>query len=152
MRNFLLLSLLFLSILGSCSPETKPSIKPEENQVEEEEKKREYSEISHLKIFWKDIFNQEENHYYVYLYSLYCSHCNAIKNFMIESALTGNKKIYFIQASGEHVINEEKAKENNVDSLENLAIRGYPTLLELTNKIVTKNVAGESAIKLVVNS
>ena len=152
MRNILLFSLTFLSILGGCSPNSKPSTKPEENNTQEEEKKREYSEISQLKILWKDIFNQQENIYYVYLYSLYCSHCNAIKNFMIESALSGNKKIYFIQASGEHVINEEKAKEISVDSLEDLAIRGYPTLLELKNKIVTKNVAGETAIKSVVNS
>ena len=152
MRHIFLFLASIISILGGCSPTSTSTTKPDANNVVEEENKREYSEISHLKILWNDIFKQSENHYFVYFYSLYCSHCNSIKNFMIETALRGNVKIYFIQASGEHVINDEIAKETNVDSLENLAIRGYPTLLELSNWIVVKNVAGETAIKSLLNS
>ncbi len=152
MRTILLFSAILLALFSSCSQKEKVSNNNISQEEEIDEKKRDYSEISHLKIVWSDIFSQPENEYFVYFYSLYCSHCNSIKNFMIEEALAGNKKIYFSQASGDHIINEEKAKQNGVNSLENLAIKGYPSMIKIVNKVVTKNVAGETAIKSLLNS
>lgn len=152
MRTILLFSTILLALFGGCSQKEKVSNDNISQEEEVDEKKRDYSEISHLKIVWSDIFSQSENEYFVYFYSLYCSHCNSIKNFMIEEALAGNKKIYFSQASAEHVINEQKANQTNVKMLEDLAIKGYPSIIKIVNKVVTKNVAGETAIKSLLNS
>ena len=152
MRTILLFSTILLALFSSCSQKEKVSNNSISQEEEFDEKKRDYSEISHLKIVWSDIFSQSENEYFVYFYSLYCSHCNSIKNFMIEEALGGNKKIYFSQASAEHVISEQKANQTNVKMLEDLAIKGYPSIIKIVNKVVTKNVAGETAIKSLLNS
>ena len=105
-----------------------------------------YSEISHLKIFWSEIFKQKEKDYFVYFYSETCSHCRSIKNHIIEYALDEDNHIYFVSSSPEITIDEEKAKNNNVDKLTDLAIRGYPSLIKLSEKIVMLNVAGVSPI------
>lgn len=105
----------------------------------------EYDEISDIKIFWSDIFKQSDNEYYIYLYSTTCSHCNSIKDEMIEFALNSTTPIYFIQSSSEHNIAE--LGTINVKELSSLYIRGYPTLLKVTNKEVILNIAGVAPIK-----
>ena len=110
-----------------------------------------YEDVKEYKIYWNDIFKQPYDLYYVYLYSSTCSHCNSIKNDMIEYALGENETLFFVSSSAEHVINENIDKFEHIDSLENLAIKGYPTLLKLEQKVVVKNLAGTKDITTELN-
>lgn len=105
-----------------------------------------YDEVREKHIYWSNIFTRKDDSYLVYIYSLTCSHCNAIKNDVIEFALTVNIPMYFITSSPEILIDQQLATKQNVNSLENLAIRGYPTLLYLVDHVVMINIAGEKGI------
>lgn len=111
-----------------------------------------YREINHLRIFWSQIFLVEEDNYYVYLFSPTCSHCNQIKNRMIEYALNPTIPLYFVQESTSVEINDSKANDLNVDNLDDLGIRGYPTLLNLVNHAVIKHLSGVTQILNEINS
>ena len=45
-----------------------------------------YSEIQKYEIKWDEMFGVERTDYYIYFYSLSCSHCEDLKNFIIETA------------------------------------------------------------------
>ena len=107
----------------------------------------EYSEINYLKIFWSQIFLVDLTDYYVYLYSLTCSHCAQLKNAIIEYALYNVYPIYFVQESSSVVIDEVKASKINVTNIDELGIRGFPTLLSLKNKTVIHQYVGVTPIK-----
>ena len=148
MKSFRILSILISPILLSgCFSLTPPKQKEEKEEPTKQEINHTYDEIKDLKIYWNDIFKQPFNSYYVYLYSETCSHCNSIKNEMIEFALDAIEKIYFISSSAEHVLRETIDPFQRIESLDDLAIRGYPTLLKLEEKVVIKNIAGVKDIK-----
>ena len=143
MRKIFLISQLIIILYsnrGCDSPKTK-SFSPEIFEVSSEEVKHEYSEISKFRISWNETYSQELDDYYVYYFSRTCSHCQEIKNFMITKALE-REDIFFVESSSDDVI------KNNVDSTlysssaEFLAILGYPSLVEIKDKILVKNVAG----------
>ena len=112
----------------------------------------EYEKVAHLKIYWSQIFLMSDDSYYVYLFSSTCFHCNSLKAYIVEAALSNKYKIYFVEESTEVVIDVNKAKQNNVSTLEELGIRGYPTLLTLENKIITSNVAGIDDIQKIIKN
>ena len=122
---------------------------PKQEEIKEEKTKQEithsYDEVESLTIFWSEIFKQSESEYYVYLYSETCSHCNSIKDLMIEYALTQKTTIYFIKSSSEHNLSD--IASTGVNNLSDLYIRGYPSLLKLKDKTVISNLAGVTPIK-----
>ena len=105
-----------------------------------------YDDVIDKHIYWSNIFTRSEDTYLVYIYSLTCSHCNAIKNDVVSFALESTIPTYFVRSSPEILIDQTLAQKQNVTSLSELAIRGYPTLLYLVDHTVTVNVAGEKAI------
>lgn len=106
-----------------------------------------YEEISDRKIYWSEVFKQQELGYFVYFYSLSCSHCEAFKDNIIGYSLSSEEKMYFVESSPEVVIDENLSKNVEVDSLDQLGIKGYPTLLRIEEKKVIYNVAGIPLIK-----
>ena len=81
------------------------------------------------------------------IYSLTCSHCAQLKNAIIEYALYNVYPIYFVQESSSVVIDEVKASKINVTNIDELGIRGFPTLLSLKNKTVIHQYVGVTPIK-----
>jgi len=141
MRRVLKLLTLSLVTLVSCSHniETEKvdyvTIIPEEH---------EYSEISEYELLWESMFEVEEDHY-VYIYSLTCSHCNEIKNDLIEIALKRGD-IYFVKGTSKDQISNDVEKSKNAENPGDIWILGYPTLLKIENKKCTKNIAGKTQI------
>ncbi len=148
MKSFIYIFLISqITLLSSCVSLSITHSNEQNEERKEQVIEHSYDEISHLKIYWSTIFVQEEDNYYVYLYSVTCSHCNSIKNEMIEYALLEQEKIYFVSSSAEHVLTQEVNKYEQIDSLDDLKIKGYPTLLKLENHIVKKNLAGAKEIR-----
>ena len=141
----------FLSLFSfSCSAHTIPfynSSYPNQSTAISALINHDYNEINHLKIFWSQIFLVESSNYYVYLYSLSCSHCAELKNPIIGYALSGVTTIYFVQESSSVVIDEKKAMSINVTNIEDLGIRGFPTLLLIENKTLINQYAGVTSIR-----
>ena len=105
-----------------------------------------YSDVSHLTIGWSEILNQQEERYFVYVYSTQCGHCKEIKQDVIKEALSGNKKIYFIAYTKDIPIITNALNNIGVDNYEKLGIIGTPTLFEIDNRIVVDCYTGSEAI------
>ncbi len=104
-----------------------------------------YREIASKKIGWDDMFNQGQNEYYIYFYSLTCAHCKNLKNLVIEYALK-NDDLFFIEASEKIVIKNDVSDTIGATSVSEMGILGYPSLIKIDQKVCVFNVAGESEI------
>ena len=104
-----------------------------------------YDEISQWEIKWADIFNQCEEEYYVYFYSPTCSHCNLIKNTIIDYALE-HEGMYFIHFNEDVITAIDIQNTIGASSVDDLAILGTPSLVEIKHHVVTNNMAGTTKI------
>lgn len=105
----------------------------------------EYTEINNLIISWDEIFEMKDENYFVYIFSRTCSHCQSMKNEIIEFAINFSS-IYFVEDSEKIVFKNDIKYTIGLTSAENLAIVGFPTLLEIKDKILVKNAAGKEKI------
>ena len=110
-----------------------------------------YSEVKEFSLSWSEIFNPKEEKYFVYFYSTTCSHCQDLKNTIIEKALQ-EKNIYFVQNSRDVVLSENTFSTLGLSSIENLSILGYPSCLKIENHVISKNVAGKTQIIDLLNN
>ena len=118
-------------------------------QIEEDiqvKTQREYEEVLDYQLLLETTFDVESENYYVYFYSLSCTHCNEIKNYIIEKALE-RKDIYFIKGTSKDKITTDTKKLIGAENPEDIWLLGYPSLLLISNKKCTKNLAGEQQIK-----
>ena len=99
-----------------------------------------YDEVENLHIEWKDLFNQEEDKYYAYVYSVTCTPCSMLRSEMIEFSQKNYVSFYFIYPSEDipFVDDESLAKSSlGKSSLDDVYIYNTPTLIEITNKVIT---------------
>ena len=148
MRKFIFVIVLS-SIIGSCSPNTK--IEKEDFDIVIPDLEHEYTEVSEKIIFWEDIFGFDQEMYFVYFYSQTCSHCEEIKNEMIEKALASDN-LYFVQSSNKNVLKNDVSFTIGVGNVGDFAILGYPSLVKIVNGLVVENVAGKFNIEKLINS
>lgn len=140
--TYLLLPAAFALTGCELSPSFFPS-KPSSSTSEIVE--HDYREISSQKIDWNDMFDQLQNEYQIYFYSLTCAHCKNLKNKVIEYALK-NDNFFFIEASEKVVIVEDVGFTIGSTSISEMGILGYPSLVKIEQKVCVFNVAGESEI------
>lgn len=112
---------------------------------EEEKIEHDYVEISEYKINWEEIFQVQRDNYFAYFYSLTCGHCKNLKNSVIEYALK-NKNLYFLEANEKIVIEKDVTHSIGAVSIEEMAILGYPSLINIQQGVCVFNVAGEKEI------
>ena len=137
------LTAIMLFLLPSCSLAKKP-----ESQINATilAKDHDYNEVSDYELLWDTMFDVDSAFYYVYFYSPTCNHCDEIKNYMVEKALErGN--IYFIKSTSRDQLTTDQNKSKNAENPGDIWILGYPSLITISNKKCTKNLAGISQIK-----
>ncbi len=139
----MILSILSIALNGCSFSKKDNPIKVSEEFVVEVE--HAYSEIEDLLVKWDEVFNIDSNCYFVYYFSVSCSHCLEIKNYVIEEALKRDD-IFFVKASSTDRLKNDVFSTIGVGIPEEIAILGYPSCIKIENKKVTKNVAGKSAI------
>ena len=105
-----------------------------------------YSEVSDYELTWETIFDVSEENYYVYFYSLTCSHCEELKNFIVEAALERGD-VYFVKGTSKDQITNDSKKTIGAENPGEIWILGYPSLLKITNQKCTKNLVGNTQIK-----
>lgn len=134
----------FSVLLAGCSLNQKEE-KIDVSKVVVPEADHEYFEIEHISINWSDILKQNNENYYVYIYSLTCSHCQELKNFIIDEALKRDD-IYFVKGTNKDVVKTDVSDTIGATDEKYIAILGYPTLLKISNKTLVVNAAGNSKI------
>ncbi len=140
----LLILIFFSLLLNSCSLFSKDNTSMKNDGVSNEIQ-HSYSEIKNKKLAWNYLFFDSDTPYYVYCYSLTCSHCNKIKNKVIEHALQ-NDNFYFYEDSSLTCFSDEIDKTIGVNDIKYLFIKGFPSLLKIEEKKLLKNLCGEDAI------
>lgn len=139
--KFILLPILLIT---SCSVNEQTS-----KAIEEErfiELSHEYAEISDYELTWDSMFDVESEKYYVYIYSMTCSHCEELKDFIISKAIDRGD-IYFIKGSSKDQLTNDSKKLIGAENPGDIYILGYPSLLQISNHKCTKNLAGTTQIK-----
>ena len=147
MRYFLkLLTIFSLFCLTGCTEENEQVSFRNTYSSVQVEVERDYSEITDKKIHFADVFSIDKDSYYVYFYSRTCSHCQNLKNFIIEKGAERND-LYFVESSNEVTFVKDTQLTIGLDNIEGFGILGYPSLVKIEDKTITKNLAGNSYIK-----
>ena len=136
--------LLSFTIFTGCSLQEKQS----ETTIDEVviPISHEYSEVSDYELTRETIFDVDEDNYYVYIYSTTCTHCEELKNYIIEKALNRGD-IYFVKGSSKDQVTTDSKKLIGAENPGDIYILGYPSLLLISNYKCTKNLAGSPQIK-----
>ena len=108
--------------------------------------KLDYSDFEELKIEWKDLFLPAKSQYFAYIYSFSCSHCEHIKEDVLDTINTLKDYFYLIEYSEEVPIVTNASETIGKERIEEVGILGTPTLLEISNGFLALNIAGESEI------
>lgn len=141
--------IIFPIILGGCSF-TKTEQKSVIPAIEIPEVNHEYFEVEIFTLNWEDIFFENNSPYYIYVYSTSCSHCQELKNWIIEKALDRGD-IFFVKSTNKIPLSGDVSSSIGATKVEDISLLGYPSMLKINEKTVVKNVAGSSKIKDLLN-
>ena len=145
-RHLLSFSLIILSLITGCSKGEK---------VENSDTSTsfsinfDYEMVEHLSIEWDQVLSQEEDNYYVYIYSKTCGHCREIKNEVIGYALAKKEKMYFIEYS--EVVPKITQKEEvlGATDITYCGVIGVPSLFEIKeHKIINYYLGAKEIIEI----
>lgn len=142
MRNFLFFFsiLLSLPILTSCK-----------TNGEEEKVPLDYVDFIENKLEWKNLFLPAKPMYFVYIYSNTCGHCRAIKDSVLSWANERRDQFYLTEYSQDIPIIKDTKNTLGACTYEQVGILGTPTLLQITDHVLTYNMAGENEILSFLN-
>ena len=131
MKHYILPLLVAFATLCGCS-----------NIVTSSDEYREphYNEVENMHIEWNDLFNQSQDNYYVYVYSVACTACSMLREDMVKFAKKEGQHFYFIYPSDDITFTDDEDVADasiGATSIENVNIYTTPTLMEITNKTVT---------------
>lgn len=114
-----------------------------------------YKDVENLHIEWNDMFNQSDDKYYVYAYSVTCTACSMLREEIIDFAKASYVNFYFIYPSDDinFVDTEEEAyASKGATAIENVSIYTTPTLIEITNRTITDYTRDYYEIKHFIES
>ena len=112
-----------------------------------------YKDFENYKICHENVFFQAKSQYFVYIYSLRCGHCLAIKQDVLSYILECKTPMYLLEYNENIKIASNVTNTIGINNIEELYILGTPTLLKIEDKILTLNVAGQDeVIEILKNS
>ena len=133
-KSLLICGLIIISV--SCSKSSKESI----SSIIYD-----YDLTQDKTIEWNNLFNQNPDFYYVYVYSPKCGHCNDIKQDVISYSLDKDN-FYFVLFDTNVPTSEFYLDCVGSKDVKDVSIAGTPSLLTIENHILIKNIAGSNAI------
>lgn len=133
MKRFLIL--LFLPFLIGCK----------------QQKPLDYDSFPDRVIEFKELYNQNHDDYYVYIFSYSCGHCEDFKEEVL-NIIKNNETMYLVKYSKEIKISSNVDNTIGAKSVEEVSILGTPTLLEIREGALVTNVAGKTEIRKIVSS
>jgi len=109
-----------------------------------------YCDIEHLKIGCSEIFDINQELYYVFIYSSGCYYCKQIEGSIVEVALKSDDLFYFVEYTDSISIVNDVEFTIGANSFNDFAILGTPTLIKIERKILKLNIAGSSEIAKII--
>lgn len=148
MKHYYSLLLIILSLLSGCSSSEVSSTSSSFYQEPF------YNEIEELHIHWNDLFNQENDKYYVYIYSVTCVPCSMLRDDAMTYAKDESTTFYFVYPGDDIPFVEDATKAESslgATSLDDISFYNTPTLMEITNKTVTTYLRDFYQIKAIIS-
>ena len=139
MKNKLLIVPILLA-LTSCTKMVK------ETSGGDQGRSKEYQDYNDLHLEWKDLFLPAKSLYFVYIYSISCLHCNRIKAAVLDAVEANKDLFYLIEYSEEIKTSNNTSDTIGKEKVEEVTIKGTPTLLEISDYHISINIAGENEI------
>ena len=124
--------------LCSCA-ENSPSL--EEMKIEES-----FSEYPNNFINWDEILSQQSKIYFVYVFSYDCYYCRQIKNRIISFSNSSEYSVYFVEYSKQIPIKNNLSITIGAKDIDNVFIKGTPSLLLIDDATVAINVGGKNEV------
>ena len=137
----LVFTLLSSFLLFAC--DSKKEEEPIEDVIIPTE--HDYKEVKQYELTLETMFDVGSDSYYCYFYSPSCSHCVELKDFIITQALDRGD-IYFIKSSSKDQFTTDRNLVINAENPGDIWILGYPTMLKIDEKKVSKNLVGNDEI------
>ncbi len=110
-----------------------------------------YDSFQERMIEYQDLFEQDFDNYYVYIYSNHCGHCEDFKEEILQ-VFKNNENMYLIKYSNKIETSSRIDDTIGSTSIENVHILGTPTLMEIYKGVLVTNVAGKTDIRKIVSS
>lgn len=107
---------------------------------------RDYNEFADLYLEWKNLFSPAKSQYFVYIYSISCSHCNTIKQDVLAFVNEYKDYCYLTEYTQDIKLSSNVSNTIGKEKVEEVFILGTPTLIEISDKHVAVNIAGEKDI------
>ena len=128
-----IVSLLSIGLLASCTPD--------KNTSEKVKAFDEFEIVIENSIIWPEILNQEEKNYIIFFYSETCAYCHEMQEEIVDFAITCPLKTYFLNVNKSSVPIKPD-KETGIKNYEEAAIAGTPTIFEVEEATLIKNISG----------
>ena len=135
MKKLLPLFLVLFATFSGCAKKNN-----EEGESEKIYEEPHYNEVEDLHIHWDSLFNQLDDKYYAYVYSVTCTPCSYLREKVTSVAKTGEISIYFVFPSDDVPFTEDMdlaLSSLGKEKVEDVYCYSTPTLIEITNKVVT---------------
>jgi hypothetical protein len=105
-----------------------------------------FADVSSNHIIWESILSLSEPVYFVFIYRLDCQFSRSIENEIVDFALFGREKVFFVNGSIGVVYGSPFLDTVGIDEIENLFIIGFPTLLLICKATVALQLTGAGEI------
>lgn len=146
MKHIFTVFIVLFTLLNQCS---------QNNKEQEEKKEPHYVEVEEYHINWSDLFVQEDDTYYVYVYSIACVYCSQIREKITDLAKKELVDLYFVYPSDDitFINDEEKAYSSiGASKIEDVYIYTTPTLMKISDKIIEEYTRNYDEINAFLDS
>ena len=108
-------------------------------------KSYDYEDIDYLTISWSEIFDVPMVDYFVYVYSPTCGHCQKIKQDILNYAIH-HDNFRFVLFNKDIPVLEDVTGTIGKNTVDDIGIKGTPSLFEIYDGVLIKNIVGSTAI------
>lgn len=146
MKRFLLVILTAFSALVGCQKQEEPSSSYKEPF---------YNEVENLHVEWANLFDQEDEVYYTYVYSVTCTACSYLREDIISFAKSGKVNFYFVFPSEDiSFVDDPEVADASLGAtkIEDVNIYTTPCLMEISDHVITKYTRDYYEIKSFMES
>lgn len=102
-------------------------------------------------IKWADLFKIDKEEYFVYVFSYDCFHCKEIKDKVMTFSSNCEIEVLFLEYSNVIPIRSNVSKTIGVSDLNEVYIKGTPTLILIKNGVIMLNVGGKAEVLSIIS-
>jgi thioredoxin-related protein len=102
-------------------------------------------------ILWENLFDKEDERYFVYVFAYDCYYCNETKRKVVCFYNYSEYPVYFCEYVKQIPIGHNVDKTLGANEVKDVFIRGTPSLLFINNGQIGFNVAGKAEVNEMID-